>query len=233
MPAGKTVHIAFDCRAVGVPFPHFWEVVVGSGHAALYNRRDLQEHLKMGVDEEVGLQSQEFWGGFGLVTMRGVKKPAFNGFKLLGMLSTTRLLPEESPELGVGEGVVATSDEERGEVCVLAWNFLHPRDPGANAGRVAAFDVELSGLPPGEYLREVFLVDESFRNVRRAWAEMGEPASPTREHLSALKEVAELRPLGRDEIAVGAGGEYCFPLELGPMATTLVRLGRRSPQKEK
>jgi xylan 1,4-beta-xylosidase len=67
--------------------------------------------------EEGGLPAQEFSGGFGLLSVSGLKKPAFYAFKALSLLGEDII---ES-----GEQYIVTRKAQSGEIQVLAWNYAH------------------------------------------------------------------------------------------------------------
>ena len=47
----EAVDVILGSSASGVPFVHFWEKGVGSGHAGLTTRVDWRDHMKMAHDE--------------------------------------------------------------------------------------------------------------------------------------------------------------------------------------
>ncbi|MDR0908179.1 MAG: helix-turn-helix domain-containing protein [Spirochaetaceae bacterium] len=70
--------------------------------------------------EETGFPGHEFSGGFGLLSISGLKKPQFYAFKALSLLG---------PEI-IASGanyIVTKKDERKGneEMQVLAWNYAH------------------------------------------------------------------------------------------------------------
>jgi len=59
----NTSHIDFQCNAIGaiLPFPHFWEHTVGSGHATLALRADWQMQMSR-CHKELGFKYIRFHG---------------------------------------------------------------------------------------------------------------------------------------------------------------------------
>ncbi len=62
-PPGATVQIAVDAKAEGVPFPHFWEQMFGSGRAVLALRDDYRKDIEA-VHQATGFGYVRFHGIF-------------------------------------------------------------------------------------------------------------------------------------------------------------------------
>jgi xylan 1,4-beta-xylosidase len=116
--------------------------------------------------------SVPFHGGFGLLNLHGIAKPAYRAFQLLHHLGT---------ELSPVEGVHATVDvwviRGDGAATVLITNLAMPRHPI----QTELVNVRLSEAPAP---RTAWLerIDDDHANPRRLWQTMGEP-----EYLSALQ----------------------------------------------
>src|SRR5579863_8344614 len=61
--SGNTVTFTIDARHIVGDFPHYWESIVGSGHANLALRADYLDDLKK-VRQNTGMQSVRFHGIF-------------------------------------------------------------------------------------------------------------------------------------------------------------------------
>jgi len=68
------------------------------------------------IFEEAGLRSQPFHGGFGLLTIHGVEKPAYQAYRFLHELGRERL-----PVAGSGEPVGAVATTDGPSVQLLLW----------------------------------------------------------------------------------------------------------------
>src|SRR5262249_43812382 len=91
------------------------------------------------IFEENHFPSVPFHGGFGLLTLHGVRKPAYRAFQLLHRLGDERL-----PVEGSHETVDAWVVRRRTDVTVLLTNHALPRQP-ISAQRVR---LELADAPP-------------------------------------------------------------------------------------
>jgi xylan 1,4-beta-xylosidase len=128
------------------------------------------------IFEENYFPSVPFHGGFGLLNLYGIAKPAYRGFELLHALGS-ELLAVEGAHATVDAWVVRGADS----VTVLLTNFALPRHP------IAAETVRISlarARHPAE--ASVRRIDADHANAKRRWLEMGSP-----EYLSAA-DLAEL-----------------------------------------
>lgn len=133
--------------------------------------------------EENYFPSVPFHGGFGLLNIHGIAKPAYRAFEVLHELGT-ELLPVEGAHPTVDAWVV----RGRGAATLLLTNYALPRHP------IAAETVKatLAGVrsPTESTIRRI---DSDHANAKRRWEEMGSP-----EYLSAAI-VAELDTVSRCE----------------------------------
>lgn len=115
------------------------------------------------------MPSMPFQGGFGLLTLEGVAKPAYRAFELLHHLSTDELHVD-----GSHPTVRAWCIRKECTVTYLLTNHALPHHP-INTEMV---DLTLSGIPP---VRVAYLqrIDDEHANAKRVWHEMGAPEYPT------------------------------------------------------
>jgi xylan 1,4-beta-xylosidase len=141
--------------------------------------------------EENGLGRGPFHGGFGLLTVQGVPKPAFYAMKFLAQLG--------SRELDRGPGWIVT--ESAGELRVLLWNYCHYTEAFASgdrselrrSDRYGAFEsgdpreisIDLTRWGNAPRTFEVQSVDRAHGSAYDRWVEIGAP-----EHLSRAEEQA-------------------------------------------
>ncbi|OZV83896.1 xylan 1,4-beta-xylosidase [Micromonospora echinospora] len=177
------------------------------------------------VFEEVGVPTALFHGGFGLLTHRQVKKPAYHLYAFLARMG--------EHVLARGVDHLVTRDDT-GRVTVLAWAPVDVtgRDP-VDRHRLA-LSVPLgppgdrSASPPGTGSppRSAFLlrssVSEEAGNAWRAWCELGRPHSPGPRQLDLLREAAEPGRTHRSVPVVA--GRVDLDLDLSRHEVTLVEL---------
>lgn len=135
------------------------------------------------IFEENYFPSVPFHGGFGLLNLHGIAKPAYRAFELLHELGT-ELLPVEGAHPTVDAWVV----QGRGAATVLLTNYALPRQ----AIDTETVKMTLAGVrsPTAATIRRI---DSDHANAKQRWEEMGSP-----EYLSAAV-VAELDIVSRCE----------------------------------
>jgi xylan 1,4-beta-xylosidase len=133
------------------------------------------------IFEENYFPSLPFHGGFGLMNLHGIPKPAYRAFELLHHLGTEALLVDGSHET-VDAWVVRKGQT----LTVLLTNHAGPR----HSIKTEQVQVVLRNAPRKCYAY-VERIDENHANPKRIWREMGEP-----EYLSAA-EVERLQEASR------------------------------------
>jgi xylan 1,4-beta-xylosidase len=124
------------------------------------------------IFEENYFPSVPFHGGFGLLNLHGIAKPAYRAFQLLHR-SGTDLLEFQGTHATVDVWVIRKNDT----ATILITNLAMPRHPI----QTELLKLQLSGASAP---RNVWIerIDEDHANPRRLWQTMGEP-----EYLSALQ----------------------------------------------
>lgn len=134
---------------------------------------------------------------FGLINYQGVRKAAFNAFKLLHMMGTTRI--SLSGGTGDADGVdgFATVNDDNSQAAVMVYNFYKDL-----AGQTGVDNVNLTvsslPLPEGEIEIHHYRIDETHSNAYKIWEDLGKPGRPSDaqwDELHAASELAELNPV--------------------------------------
>ena len=132
------------------------------------------------VFEEQGVVKTPFYGGFGLLAVGGIPKPAFNAFALLHGLGEQRLA-SDAPEILV-------TRQSDGALVVALWNY-------AEVGTTAPMrSVALRIAHSAAQSASVQSIDGVHGNVRIAYERMGSPRYPTQRELAQLREAAAIPP---------------------------------------
>lgn len=117
------------------------------------------------IFEENYFPSVPFHGGFGLLNLHGIAKPAYRAFELLHKLGTERLLVD-----GLHETVNAWVTRDNTHVTVLLVNHALPRHSIANA-RVRV-QLAHARKPTGAWVERI---DDGHANAKRQWQALGAP----------------------------------------------------------
>jgi xylan 1,4-beta-xylosidase len=160
------------------------------------------------VFDEQGVVKTPFYGGYGLLAVGGIPKPAFNAFALLHQLGERRFTSDAQETL-------ATRRDD-GTLVVALWNYA---EVGA-AGPVRR--VTLSVRHGAAYTASIQMLDPEHGNVLVAYRSMGAPRYPTVQQLAQLRQAAALPPPASRVIADGT-----VTLEIPSDGLALVTLARR------
>ncbi len=181
------------------------------------------------VFEECRQGDVPFHGGFGLVNLQGLKKPAYHGYWFLSRLG------EE--ELGGGDSYAVTRRRD-GSLAILLWNYCHYRADANDSRMLAeAGPGKIYGLfedrPTAEFRLRLGGFDRPIRvqatrfdrnrgSSYDAWAAMGAPAHARPADLEVLRRRME------PEASVsryGAGaGERTLSESVEPFGVTLLEI---------
>jgi xylan 1,4-beta-xylosidase len=132
------------------------------------------------VFEEGGVVRTPFYGGFGLLEVGGIPKPAFNAFALLHQLGEQRLASEADQAL-----LTRRAD---GTLVVALWNYAAIGGPRQDR------HVALTLTHRAASTVAVQQLDPVHGNFRPAYERMGSPRFPTHEQQAELRAAAALPP---------------------------------------
>jgi xylan 1,4-beta-xylosidase len=181
------------------------------------------------IFEEMGPPLTPFQGGFGLLTVQGIKKPAYFAYQFLNRLGPT--------ELQNSDGASWVCRDARGGAQVLLWDLTHPTQgkianqtffrkphPAKAKGDVR---VSLVNVPPGNYQLAVSEIGYQKNDAYSAYLEMGAPPQLTRVQEQKLRDVSTGRPDFRREVKAGADGRFQETLPLRENDVLLLTLVRK------
>lgn len=144
------------------------------------------------IFEENGPGEYPFHGGFGLITMDGVKKPSYWAYRFLSLLG--------DEILEIAEDHILTKQKESYQL--LMWNYCDYTEAFAKGDRSClslldrdgAFDAKpacvRANVPlKGKYRQTVYTLDKS-TSAFHNWVRMGAPQYPKREQVESLKRTS-------------------------------------------
>ncbi len=178
------------------------------------------------IFEENGPPPTPFHGGFGLLNLQGIRKPAFFAYRFLNQLGATEL-KNADPQSWVCR-------DENGGVQVLCWNLTH--SAGGNisnqeffrkiqpAGDAATVQLKLAHLPPGNYHAQFFRVGFEKNDAYTAYLKMGAPSQLSREQVRELAGIAAGAPEMERDFSVDDSGNFSTALTLRTNDVWLVKL---------
>ena len=179
------------------------------------------------IFEEPGPRYTPFHGGFGLLTIQGINKPAFYAYQYLNKLGGTELANADSRSWAC--------KDENGGVQLLFWDFTntHPGDsthnqkyyiqdlPAQSKGEVT---VNLSNVPSGNYTMEVYKVGYRINDAYTAYIDMGRPGQLSKQQVEKMKKENDGRPVFTRQITVKSGRDFSHKLDIQENDVVLVKL---------
>ncbi len=167
--------------------------------------------------EEAGVPTSLFHGGFGLLTHRQIKKPAYHLYAFMARMG--------QQVLARGSDHLVTRHPD-GRVTVLAWapvDVASAQLSGSGTDRhMLRFSVPICGGVAGTAFVQRSSVHEEAGNAWAAWSRMGRPRSPRPGQLDALREQAE--PARSHQSLPIAGGRIDLDLTLARHEVTLLEI---------
>jgi xylan 1,4-beta-xylosidase len=160
------------------------------------------------VFEEQGVIREPFFGGFGLIAIDHLPKPAFNVFRLLHTLGDERIPAS-------GSDVLVTKKKD-GTLVLAAWNLA---EPGVTVP-AKSFTFSVKGVKANAAVT-IDRVDHEHGDVLAAYDKMGAPVYPGKEQLQQLRDVE--KP-GSPQMEHLHGGTFTLTVPVQGLA--VVTIGR-------
>ena len=132
------------------------------------------------VFEEQGVVKTPFYGGYGLVAVGDIPKPAFNVFKLLHQLG------EERIQLDSDSALLTRRND--GTLVLAVWNYAPPGQD--SSPRTVTLRLKDTNAKQALVSR----VDSDHGDFHSAYEKLGAPRYPTQAQIEELRRAAELPP---------------------------------------
>ena len=184
-----------------------------------------------GSDAGMYIQQQggnvPFGAVFGLMTFQGMRKAAFNGFKMLNYLGPTRVMSGGGTSSDGVDGLVTKSAAED-ELQIIVYNaYSTVKTTGSDS-----VTVNVSNLPAALAGKEVFvtqfLVDETHSNPYSVWVAQGKPKSPTEAQWQDMRKAQHLalaQPVSKKTVDTS----FTTSFTLNKQGATLILVGLKRP----
>jgi xylan 1,4-beta-xylosidase len=135
------------------------------------------------IFEENYMPSMPFQGGFGLLTIHGIAKPAYRAYQLLHRLGD-KIYKVKGHHATVDVWIVKGDDE----ITILLTNFALPRHPLKDE----MVHITLEHMPHKPTAVHINRIDEDHCNPRKLWEASGSPEYPDPGLLDKLRQASEL-----------------------------------------
>ena len=164
---------------------------------------------------------------FGLMTFQGIRKAAFNAFKMLNYLGPTRLQSGGGTSSD-GVDAMATTSASGDSLQILAYDQYAT----LNTTGTDSVTINVSNLPSALAGKQVFvtqfIVDATHSNPYSVWTSQSKPTAPTEAQLQAMKaaqHLALLQPVSTATLTTS----YTTTFTINRQAGTLLILSVKRP----
>eukprot|EP01084_Bolivina_argentea_P212746 361570_1 len=151
------------------------------------------------ITEESGFKSEEFSNYWGLVTIRGTKKPIFRAFELLNIYAnnaTFKYLSYNMDDISVINNTIEL-------YCIKGINDNHYTVFISNYNLLSLnitnkiLNLYISNYINNKILSSVVMykIDQNNTNPLQTWKDMGSPTYPTEQQLNKLNQSSQLVPI--------------------------------------
>lgn len=182
------------------------------------------------IFEEPGPRFTPFHGGFGLLTIQGINKPAFYAYQYLNKLGQTELVNSDIRSWA--------SKNEEGGVQLLFWDFTntHPGDsvhnqkyyiqdlPSKQKGKVK---LNISHVPAGKYTMEIYKVGYRVNDAYTGYIDLGSPGQLNRQQVEKLKSQNNGSAVLKQQIEIKANAVFSEEFDIRENDVILVNLVKR------
>ena len=188
-------------------------------------------HLKGALTWAFEFEDQPYFDGFRDLATRGIDKPVFNAFRMLGLLGGEQIKATSSAALDTDQilsagvrgvpDIRAIATRNNDGVQVLVWNY-HDDDVPTPATPI---ELTITGLPAkASALLEQFRIDSNHSNAFTAWNAIGSPQSPTPEQYKELESAGELQLVTSPQWVHVENGSVRMTLDLPRPGLALLRI---------
>jgi xylan 1,4-beta-xylosidase len=166
---------------------------------------------------------------FGLMNFQGVRKAAWNGFKMLSYLGTKRLTATGGTGNGDGIDAFAAESAAGDEIEIILYDYYGTPALSSVSG-TDTVTLTVNNLPfTGSAWVTQFPVDSSHANPYGVWVGQNKPTTPTEAQWEAMKAAQHLMP-AQAPAQVNISGSYSTPsITIPRLGAVLVTIGRSRP----
>jgi len=178
------------------------------------------------IFEESGPRFTPFHGGFGLMNIESIKKPAFFAYSFLNKLGETELANRDSSSWAC--------KNRRADVQVLLWDYTYTLPDSVNnqsyyirdlpAKPKGGVKLAISGMPKGKYRMEICQVGYKVNDAYTAYLSFNKPNQLTRGQVDSLKKQTTGAPILKKEIVINASGMFSTKLAIRENDVFLINL---------
>lgn len=167
--------------------------IVDRLHAVGDQARSMSYWTFTDIFEEQGPPTLPFHGGFGLINLQGILKPAYFAYRFLGQMS--------GQDLACSRRQCWATANADGSISVLLWDYSPPTlppgvvdqdffKPEQPSPALPALNLSLEHLPNRRFQVREYRVGHEENDAYTAYLHMGSPVNLTQEQVTSLKRKA-------------------------------------------
>lgn len=203
--------------------------------ASIAREYDLAEfhgvNLIGAVNWSFEFEDQPWFYGFRDLATNGVDKPVLNVFRMLGMMSGSRVevsgdmkydfkAIRDSGVRSAETDVNALAAKGGNDISVMVWNY-HDDDMKDDGSPVL---LSIKNIPSKKVKLYHYRIDDNHSNSYEVWKKMGSPENPTPEQYKELEKSGQLELLSAPKAVKVKNGELRVEMQLPRQAVSLIRL---------
>lgn len=163
---------------------------------------------------------------FGLMTYQGIRKAAFNAFKMLNYTGTQRLAVTGGKGNSDGVDAMATINDDKSEVAIIVYDYYST----ISTTGMDSVTVNVNNLPfagKNVYVTQ-FTIDSAHSNPYGVWVSQGKPKAPSEAQLQAMRQAQHLA-LATPVTTVAGSATYSTMLTMPRQSATMILLSLKRP----
>ena len=176
-------------------------------------------------------ENQKWFAGFRDLATNGVDKPVLNVFRMLGMMSGTRvevsgnlsydfMTIRDSSIRGRKTDINALACKDKKTITILVWNY-HDTDI-QNEGSFV--ELKINGIPSDQATLTHYRIDSGHSNSYEIWKKLVSPQNPTATQISTLEKAGHLEMLNAPKNIKISNNEALIKMHLPRQAVSLIKL---------
>lgn len=187
----------------------------------LHNLKNLEGSLESmsywvftDIFEESGIPPTPFHGGFGLINIQSINKPAYYAYKFINGLGDTELQCDDDSSW--------ICRNQRG-VQVLIWDFTLPEQDCVDQifyrreqvpQLLNEVPVTITGLEAGDYTLTLYRIGHNHNDCYSQYIRMGAPSYLSPDEVKALRKVSDGSPELIKRVHIGEKGDFSYTLPM-------------------
>lgn len=162
------------------------------------------------IFEEAGPRVTPFHGGFGLLNLQGIKKPAYHAYSFMNKLGQTELINNDT--------LSWVCKNNNGDIQLLFWDFTHTLPdstnnqayyinnlPPNNKGKII---INIANVPLGNYQMQTYKIGYQHNDPYTLYYMLGKPNQLTKRQVEFLKNQSSGQPFTTELVNISGTGNF-------------------------